>query len=416
MTAVSNMKNLAVIPFYIAGALFFLGLTVLSFIAADSFHGHFFQARTLALVHIAALGWGTMLIFGAAYQLIPVIFERPLYSPRLAFASFVSLVIGSFCLVTAFWNSHTGWPMLAGGSLVVVATLLYIINLFLTADYKAVSIAKCFVFSSACWLLATTVAGLMLAINLAFPFIEGNHLELLKIHAHLGLAGWFLQLISGVSSILVPMFLFGKSAKTNLLRAAFILQHVGLLGFTADHYFFGPSARAPLYILIVLAGILCWLGFLADVYRRRVKKKVDLQMRFTGASLAALLLAVATLLPIFWFSSHAWNSLYGTLLFFGWISGLIFGKTFKTLPFIVWNHHYKDVHGQKNIPLPKDLYNEKLIRLQFWLFLSASLSLAAGILSDTLWISKAAMLVWTLVALLYLLNIGNVLAHKKVRL
>src|SRR5690606_26580348 len=117
MTAVSNMKNLAVMPFYIAGALLFLGLTVLSFIAADSLHGHLFQARTLALVHIAALGWGTMLVFGAAYQLIPVIFERPLYSPRLAFASFVLLVVGSFCLVTAFWNSHTGWPMLTGGSL-----------------------------------------------------------------------------------------------------------------------------------------------------------------------------------------------------------------------------------------------------------------------------------------------------------
>src|SRR5690606_30362882 len=106
--------------------LFFLGLTILAFIAADSLHGHYFQSRTLALVHIAALGWGTMVIFGAAYQLIPVIFERPLFSPALALVSFGALAIGSFLLAISFWNFETGWSMLSGGALVVVATLLYV--------------------------------------------------------------------------------------------------------------------------------------------------------------------------------------------------------------------------------------------------------------------------------------------------
>lgn len=408
----STMKNLAVVPFYITGALFFLSLTVLTYLAADSLQGHFFQARTLALVHIAALGWGTMLIFGAAYQLIPVVFERPLYSPPLAFTSYCSLVVGSAFLVGSFWNSYTGWPMLTGGSLVVTATLLYVINLFLTADYKSLSMPRLFIFSSALWLLATTVAGLLLAINLASPFIDGNHLELLKIHAHMGLAGWFLQLICGVSAILVPMFLFGKSQKHSLLRASFIFQQIGLAGFMVDHFLSGTSARTPLYILMVFAGIVCWLFFLADVYRKRVKKKIDLQMRFTGVSMAALLLSVATLLPMLWLPSHVWNSLYGTLLFFGWISGLIFGKTFKTLPFIIWNHHYKDVHGQKHIPLPKDLYSEKLIRIQFWLFLLACLALATGILLGSLRVTQGAMMLWIVVALLYLTNVCKVLVHK----
>src|SRR5690606_25864375 len=80
-------------------------------------------------------------------------------------------------------------------------------------------------------------------------------------------------------------------------------------------------------------------------------------------------------------------------------------KTFKTLPFIMWNYHYKGVHGQKNVPLPKDLYNEKLIRIQFWLFLLAIFTLAAGILLNNISITKTAMVVWMLVALLYLINV-----------
>lgn len=418
MSSISKkqMEKAAVIPFYITGALFFLSLTVLAFLAADSFHGHYFQAHTLALVHIAALGWGTMVIFGAAYQLIPVIFEKPLFSNRLALASFFALLGGTVLLAVSFWNFKAGWAMLSGGSLVVIATLLYVLNLFLTADYKSSSVGRPFIFSSALWLLATTVAGLLLAINLSHPFIKGNHLELLKIHAHLGLAGWFLQLITGVSSILVPMFLFGKSAKTYLLRAAFVLQQMGLVGFMIDQFFNGVTVRTILYILIVLAGITCWLLYLFDVYRKRVKKKVDVQMRFSGTSMLFLLLALATLLPALWFPANSWNSLYGTLLFFGWISGLIFGKTFKTLPFIMWNYHYKGVHGRKNVPLPKDLYNEKLIRIQFWLFLLAIFTLAAGILLNNISITKTAMVVWMLVALLYLINVSGVIAHKNKQL
>ena len=104
---------------------------------------------------------------------------------------------------------------------------------------------------------------------------------------------------------------------------------------------------------------------------------------------------------------------FGTLLFFGWISGLIFGKTFKALPFIVWNHHYKEVHGQKHVPLPKDLYSEKLIRAQFWLFLMAGFALAAGIFLNMLWITKGALFIWVLVALLYVYNVGGIIAHTK---
>src|SRR5690554_4101227 len=78
-----------IVPFYGTGALFFLLLALLLFFASGDLAGHYFAPRILAVVHTAALGWGTMMIFGAAYQLLPVIAERTLYSSRLAFVSYL---------------------------------------------------------------------------------------------------------------------------------------------------------------------------------------------------------------------------------------------------------------------------------------------------------------------------------------
>ena len=84
-------KNSAVLPFYGTGAIFFLALTLMLFISPTALEGHYFQPHLLAIVHTAALGWGTMVIFGASYQLLPVICERDLYSPSLALLSYLFL-------------------------------------------------------------------------------------------------------------------------------------------------------------------------------------------------------------------------------------------------------------------------------------------------------------------------------------
>src|SRR5690606_14486761 len=264
-----SRRNSAVLPFYGAGTIFFLGLTILMFIAADSFKEHFFQPRTLALVHTAALGWGTMIIFGAAYQLMPVIFEEELYSSRLAFLSFWFLLIGAITLIASFWFFQVGFFMITGGCLILIAVILYNLNVFKTAVKSAFNIQKIFLIVSAFWLFITVIIGVLLAINLYYPYIPSNHLEILKLHAHIGFAGWFLQLITGVSSKLVPMFLFGKSNNVKLLKVAFVFQNIGLLGFLIDDFFIGASDRVYIYYILVLMGILFWMAFLVDVYKKR---------------------------------------------------------------------------------------------------------------------------------------------------
>src|SRR5690625_2141795 len=83
-----------VIPFYAYAALsIFVGLLML-FLNLEIFDNHHFFSKTLAITHIMALGWGSMIIFGASYQLLPVIISSKLYSNSLAYLSFIFSEIG----------------------------------------------------------------------------------------------------------------------------------------------------------------------------------------------------------------------------------------------------------------------------------------------------------------------------------
>jgi hypothetical protein len=208
------------------------------------------------------------------------------------------------------------------------------------------------------------------------------------------------------------MFLLGKSSKDKLLKYAFALQNTGLILFLTDGYFMGISGRIFIYAAIVFAGIICWLLYLYDAYKNRVRKKIELLMKHTFLSFLCLTIAVL-LIPLVYFSAgYRLTMLYGILLFMGWITGIILGMTFKTLPFIVWNAHYKHLSGKVKVPLPKHLYDESLTVWQFGFYIAALFIFAAGIATQQLIVIKTGLVFWLLTAFLYCFNVAKVLLHK----
>lgn len=406
-------KNSAILPFYATGAVMFLVLCLLMAFSPQTFTQHYFTPRLLTMVHVAALGWGTMVIFGAAHQLLPVICEQDLYSEKMASFVWYTLTLGMVLLTANFWELTVGWLMISGGSLIVISVVLFLINVLKTSNIcMKYSIQKLFVSSSAIWLLFTVVVGLLLAINLKYSFFTQSHLEILKLHAHAGIAGWFLQLITGVSTKLVPMFLLGKSEKNYLLKWAFIFQNIGLILFLADGYFIGVSARALIYAAIVLIGVIFWLLYLFDTYKNRVRKRVELLMKHAFLSFLALVVSILLLPAVYFSTGYRWTMLYGTLLFMGWITSLILGKTFKTLPFIIWNDRYKNLSGKVKVPLPKHLYSEKITVWQFRIFIAAFLIFATGIIFGQIPVIRFGAILWCVVAVLYNINVFKIILHK----
>src|SRR6186713_957908 len=78
-----------VLPFYGYAAVAFLVANLFLLLSATDLLNHYFHPHTLAITHLMALGWGTMIILGASHQLVPVLIEGKLYSNVLASISFI---------------------------------------------------------------------------------------------------------------------------------------------------------------------------------------------------------------------------------------------------------------------------------------------------------------------------------------
>ena len=118
-----NTSHNLVLPFYVYASVSFLIATLILFFSSSAFLQHYFHPETLAITHIMALGWGTMMIFGTSHQLIPVLIERKIYSEPLGYVSFVLAGVGIPLLVYAFYNFQFGWQAQWGGILINAAIL-----------------------------------------------------------------------------------------------------------------------------------------------------------------------------------------------------------------------------------------------------------------------------------------------------
>ena len=384
LTKSNATKISVVLPHYVFAALAFLVLNVLLLFSTDAFGGHFFHPKLLTLTHVAALGWATMIIFGALYQLLPVILEVPLFSNKLAFITFFLLASGTILLAFAFWNFQVHWPLHIAACTLVTAFLLFNLNVIFTVrKVKQWAIETDFISTSGIWLFITGVIGLLMAINFQFPFLPEQHLHYLKLHAHIGMAGWFVLLIIGVGSKLLPMFLLSHHVPTKKLSVSYFLINLGLLLFAADQLFFQTKFQI-LYGAMIGSGIVIFGLFVLDAYRKRMRKNQDAGMK---QSLLAVVLMALPLIMMVGVSEtfplpeklrlHLYL-VYGISVFMGFLSALILGQTFKTLPFIVWLNRYQDLAGKMSIPQPKDLYSEKMVQLQNFVYAVGFIILIIG--------------------------------------
>lgn len=407
-----------VVAHYLLSALCFAALAAMMFFAAGNLTGHYFHPQLLALTHMAALGWGTLIVFGALYQLLPVILETELYSYSAAWTSLVLFVCGLVIFVFSFWNFQPGLHMQCGSLLLLSGIMLFGLVIFLTAKKNRDDIHQEFIVTAVIWLIATALLGTLLVFNFRYAFLQKDHLLFLKLHAHMGLAGWFLMLITGVSSKLIPMFLVSKIQKRGLLSWTYYLINAGLLFFVTDTFFFGLSNRTYIAAILVVSGIICWFWYIAACFKSRIRRAIDVPMLHTLVSII-LLGAGVLVLPVIVFyhlrsdpQAARYTTLYGSLLLMGWISSLVLGQSFKTLPYIVWAKHYQHLAGKIPIPLPAELFKQKWLKVQFIAFVLFAVTFFTGMLLKSSILIKAGLICFLVVSLLYLANVLVIICHK----
>jgi Cytochrome C and Quinol oxidase polypeptide I len=373
--------------------------------------GHYYQPRLLALTHVVTLGWITLTIMGAAYQILPIVLGRPVWSERLARWQLALTAVGIAGMVGHFFVGS--WPgFLWAAGLVTLGVGAHLANAAFTArGLRQWTFTARLVAFAHVGLGLTAAVGVLLAIDKVAPVLSDDLFPRLHAHVHLALLGWVLPMVIAVAARVYPLFLLapepaGWPARAQLWGLALGVPAT-VIGIVASP---GLLAAGALSITVALVGHLVWI---AGMVRGRRRPALDWGLRFVLTGALALVPAAALGLALaFGLLAGPRAALaYATLAFGGWASLTIVGMLLKIVPFLVWSRAYASRVGREPVPTLPDLGWPAGERVA-WVLLTAGIPALAGALwlGEPVWI-RAAGLVVTAGALAFAGTLGHVLQH-----
>lgn len=359
--------------YFIAAVVSFITFNLMLVFDYKSFSGHHFQPKILSINHILTLGFITMTIFGAMFQLVPVVLEVKLFSVILAEIQFWIYTVGVILLTYKFYFFTSNLSFEFPAILLSLAMTIFIINIIGSFfKIKKWNITGTYLSSALFWLLITALAGYLLAKNLDKPFIKINHLQYLKLHAITAFVGWVSMVVMGVSFRLIPMFTLSHGYKLTLAKLSFIFTNLGLLGINWIMHYPDTGIYNLIFGSLIFSGIVSYLIQIYIIFKKRIRKRLDIGLKFSA--FAFFMMALSTLLNFsFLFFEYEkipnLTLVYGFIVLFGYITFLIVGQMYKIVPFLIWYHKYSSKVGLEKIPMLKDMFNEKAAEIQFYLMM-----------------------------------------------
>ncbi len=394
-----------------AAAAFVLAALAVPWLA-DALAGHYYQPRVFALTHTLTLGWITVSIMGASYQLIPIVLERPIWSERLAGAQFVIVVAGIVGMVGHFFIGQ--WSgLLWGAALVALGVAAHVVNVAISLRGMPPTFTGRLVVGALAGLVLTTVFGAALGLDHVRKILPGPGLAGVHAHAHLALLGFVLPMVIGVAARAYPMFLLASEPAGRLgavqlwgLAAGVPLVVTGVLVGSA-------AVRLP-GAVAVAAAIGAHVAWVVAMVRNRRRPALDAGLRLLLMGTAGLVVATAMGLGFAsgLLAGPRYGLAYGIVAIGGWASLTIAGMMLKIVPFLVWYRVYASRAGRQPVPTLAQLSWPTAERAAATLLAGGVLLLTLAVVAgaDVGWI-RAAGVVTATGALAFAATLARVLHH-----
>ncbi len=341
---------------------------------------------TIALTHLTTLGVLSMVMFGALYQLTPVVAASPV--PRIGTARLVhaTLCVGTLGLASGLLlhQRHLLYPAIGALGLAWFAFIVPVGLALWRSPAGTEATVKGMRLAVLCLGLVGAL-GLWIAHGHAGLPFPGPRPLWMGVHLGLGLLGWVGSLITAVSFQVLPMFyltppLSAAHQKTLLVAIACSVV-LAVLGLTA-------SALLPAQPAASVARVLsyAWLPAAASVWvamplltlraiARRQRKRADASLRFWKAGLGCALLCAGLSVAAVSREDPRTELLLGWFAIFGWALLIMHGMLYRIVPFLVWFHRLSHLVGIVPVPSVGKLLPEAWPALAFGLHLGV---LAAG--------------------------------------
>ncbi len=312
----------------------------------------------IGLTHLFTLGFMTMTMLGALFQLLPVLSgERVPGGSPLAFAVHLLMVAGVLCLSAGFvFQAY----FLSGIAVVLLAMAL--VGFTVAIGRKLVTnIAG----GDSIHALRLAIAALLVTLGLGcyramaylYPLAFTSNLTML--HVSWALLGWVLILIMGISFQVIPMFQVTPDYPSVLTRLVPPVIFTGLLLLT---FVQTPVAIAGV-VIVTGAAVLIYAGFSLRLLQHRKRRLMDVSVRFWQLGLSCLILAVLLFWLVFLLPGVAGAAmtsargmlLVGVLMIPGFACSIIMGMLQKIVPFLAFLHLQR--HCSANIRAIRSLPN-----------------------------------------------------------
>lgn len=375
----------------------------------------YYQTRILALTHLITLGWITLTMMGALFQLVPVALGTGRATPCLAGLQFWLMVAGVAGMVGHFWIGRFA-GMAASAPLVLLAVLLFLASMLgPLRTVRRQDIVARHVGAALVYLAATAGLGTLMALDKVLDFLPGDFLGILQAHAHLAGLGWVTMTIVGVSYKLIPMFTLSELWSDRLARSTFWCLNGAVLGL---FWSLLAGSRLVAAFAAVAAVSLGLYGLqMVRTLRTRRRPALDWGIRYALAALGYLMLAAlvgaALAAGVVGDGDLAARLAfaYGLLGLGGWVSMMMMGMLYKIVPFLIWYLAYSDRVGLARVPGLGELCSVRLQRWGYWLLHLGTLGTAVGLVGGRAPFLRATTSLLALAVLLFVLNMAGAFRH-----
>ena len=351
--------------------------------------------ETLVVVHIVAIGWLSVLMFGALFQFVPVLVAWPIYSNVLPLPTLLCLVTGLGALLLGFLqitgrvgSQFAFFP--AAAALLSIGFGLALWNLGRTLwAARPLPLPARFVtvglFSAAATAAFGVIFALVLGGTTTYPHFLDATATGVPLHAIAGLGGWLTFTAMGVSYRLLAMFMLAPELDGPSTRAAFYFGTaaltVAILG-GATAICVGASITT-IFIVAALLGLAALTLYGRDIvhlYQARKRRTIELNSRMAAIAVTNLAAVAALTIVVLGFGAlHTHIGALAFLVSFGWLSGLGLAKLYKIVAFLTWLECYGPVLGKMATPRVQDLVVEPRAAKWFLLYFIAVWLATAGL-------------------------------------
>jgi hypothetical protein len=371
---------------HFAAALLFLTTAAagLIWVAPELASGTYLSPHVEGVTHCVTLGWLTLTIFGALYQLLPVALGVPVRSERFGHVSFWTFAPGVALLVIGIAFSSIAMRRI-GIALITFGIVCLVTNVGLSLR----RVAKRDVIWAAVavglgYLTMTLLLGSLLAENLHAGYLGNWRVTVLATHLHVALLGFVLVTMIGISHRLLPMFLLAHTADTRWTRRALVMVATGVFilasGLALLRGTYSEVARW-IGLICIEIGVAFFLTQARQFYKHRKRPRLDAGLRHAAVALVFLGITacIAPFVLLLGGSHPRLATEYVVLGVLGGFAMYVVGQFYKIVPFLAWIARFRKDVGVKPVPTVAQMFSSRVGHIDLVLLVTGILGIEIGI-------------------------------------